>query len=429
MEELTREGRTIQHRLPKGRTPGADSNLARTFSNLMFKSKCQAALRLLSDSGKGDVLHLNDPVDPNDPLSPSVREALLHKHPPAQQAHPECLLDNDPEEPHPVIFESLDASAIRAAALKISGAAGPSGLDALEWRRLCTCHKVASRDLCASLAIVAQRICTSYVDPIAIKPLLVSRLVQATRSTPNQYWGHGSPYHRQGRPKIIVGPDIQDATGCRQLCGGQTSGTEAAVHAARTAFELETTEAILLVDATNAFNALNRQVALHNIRRLCPPIATILINSYRSPSDLLVDGDVILSQEGTTQGDPLAMPMYGLATIPIIRKLDSICEQIWFADDSAAIGKIAQLHAWWTKLIKVGPAFGYLPNPAKTWIVGKQDHLNLATDTFRGSGVNVTSEGRPYLGAAIGTSEYLEKYVSAKVSEWSSCVNNLSSIA
>ena len=104
-------------------------------------------------------------------------------------------------------------------------------------------------------------------------------------------------------------------------------GIEAAIHAARFAFELEENEAILLVDATNAFNALNRQVALHNIRRLCPPIATMLINSYRSPSDLFVDGD-ILSQEGTTQGDPLAMPMYGLATIPIIRKLDGICEQI-----------------------------------------------------------------------------------------------------
>ena len=142
-----------------------------------------------------------------------------------------------------------------------------------------------------------------------------------------------------------------------------------------------------------------------------------------------MDGDVILSQEGTTQGDPLAMPMYGLATIPIIRKLDGICEQIWYTDDSAAIGTVAQLHAWWTKLAEVGPAFGYFPNPAKTWLVTKQDHFNLVTDTFRRSGVNVTPEGRPYLGAVIGTHEYIEKYVSSKVSDWSSCVNTLSDIA
>ncbi len=43
-----------------------------------------------------------------------------------------------------------------------------------------------------------------------------------------------------------------------------------------------------------------------------------------------------------TQGDPLAMPMYGLATI--IRKLDGLCKQVWYADDSAAIGTIGQLH-------------------------------------------------------------------------------------
>ena len=108
--------------------------------------------------------------------------------------------------------------------------------------------------------------------------------------------------------------------------------------------------------------------------------------------------------------------MYGLATNPIIRKLDGICEQIWYADNSAAIGTVAQLHACWTKLAEVGQAFGYFPNPVKTWLVTKQDHFNLATDTFRRLGVNVTPEGRPYLSAAIGTREYIEKYVSSKVS-------------
>ena len=51
--------------------------------------------------------------------------------------------------------------------------------------------------------------------------------------------------------------DIQDASGCLQLCGGQISGIEAAVHAVRTAFDSEVSIAALLADASNAFNSLN----------------------------------------------------------------------------------------------------------------------------------------------------------------------------
>ena len=61
---------------------------------------------------------------------------------------------------------------------------------------------------------------------------------------------------------------------------------------------------------SNAFNSLNCLIALHNIHHLCPSLATILINSYRAPTELFVDGDVLYSSEGTTQGDPLAMPIY-----------------------------------------------------------------------------------------------------------------------
>ncbi len=103
----------------------------------------------------------------------------------------------------------------------------------------------------------------------------------------------------------ITRQDIQETTGSVQLCAGQISGIEAAVHAVTTLFQKDDTEAILLVDASNAFNTLNRLVALHNIRRLCPPLATVLINTYRAPTELFVDGDVLYSCEGTTQGDPL----------------------------------------------------------------------------------------------------------------------------
>ena len=79
-----------------------------------------------------------------------------------------------------------------------------------------------------------------------------------------------------------------------------------------------TSEAALLVDATNAFNCVNRQAALHNISKICPSFSTILQNTYHAPVRLFVvrEGE-ISSTEGTTQGDPIAMGMYALAMVQL----------------------------------------------------------------------------------------------------------------
>lgn len=84
--ELLKEGRAVQQRLPRHHSAPANSTLACSFSNLMFKGKCKAALNLLSNAQKGGVLHLHDHIDPNDPLSPTVRDVLVEKHPPPQPA-------------------------------------------------------------------------------------------------------------------------------------------------------------------------------------------------------------------------------------------------------------------------------------------------------------------------------------------------------
>ena len=78
----------------------------------------------------------------------------------------------------------------------------------------------------------------------------------------------------------------------------------------------DSTQAVLLVDASNAFNCLNWQVSLHNIQTLCPPLNRILINTYRKDVPLFIDGRHIFSSERTTQGDPLAMAMYSISVIP-----------------------------------------------------------------------------------------------------------------
>ena len=79
----------------------------------------------------------------------------------------------------------------------------------------------------------------------------------------------------------------------------------------------------MLVDASIAFNSLNHSVTLQNIQHICPILAPFVIKCYRNPTDLFVGGTSIKSQEGTTQGVPLAMPLYALFTIPLIKELSS----------------------------------------------------------------------------------------------------------
>ena len=121
------------------------------------------------------------------------------------------------------------------------------------------------------------------------------------------------------------------------------------------------------------------------------------------------------------------MPTYAFATVSLINWLSKgSIKQIWYADDAAAVGKVSQLREWWEMLTKEGPSFGYFPNPNKTWLVTKEGFHTLGSSTFDQTGVNITPDERPYLGAAIGSPSYVENYVQ---STWCSLVSNLADFA
>ena len=210
-----------------------------------------------------------------------MRDILADKHPASQPAHPDTIINDNPPDVHPVLFVSLDAAMIKSAVLNTCGAAGPSGLDALGWRRPCTSFKAPFSELCHSLALVAKRLCTELIDPASIAPLMASRLIALDKNPGIRPLGIGDTARRIIVKAIlnITRQDVQEATGSIQLCAGQIAGTEAAVHAVRSFFHREETEALLLIDASNAFNSLNRETALLNIQRLCPSLATALINT------------------------------------------------------------------------------------------------------------------------------------------------------
>ena len=117
-------------------------------------------------------------------------------------------------------------------------------------------------------------------------------------------------------------------------------------------FQDEQTEAVLLADVANAFNAVNGKAFLHNINIICPSITTFAHNCYSKPSQLFIIGGVeITSSEGTTQVDPVAMAIYTIAIIPLILMILEITESysedtskaVAYADDLTAAGCIPEL--------------------------------------------------------------------------------------
>ena len=118
-------------------------------------------------------------VDLGDKGKKSVLDILYSKHPHPEPVSMDALPEgyNDPPVVHPVIFDKITASSIHCATLRTKGAAGPSGMDAHCWRRLCTSFKSASQDLCHALATLAKGLCTTFVDPKGISALLACRLI------------------------------------------------------------------------------------------------------------------------------------------------------------------------------------------------------------------------------------------------------------
>ena len=123
-------------------------------------------------------------------------------------------------------------------------------------------------------------------------------------------------------------------------------------------------------------------------------------NSYNAPSPLFVDGKTLMSQERTTQGDPLVMAMYGVALLPLMKlvKEDTVIHK-WYADDMNAVGTIEAPKTLHEKLKEHGPAFRY--NLTKCNIITKEDLVQKALETFSNDEMAITT-GNLVLGSTIG---------------------------
>ena len=214
------------------------------------------------------------------PLNKKTLEQLKQKHPQRRDADPEIMLPDKPEEIHPIKFDSIDAENVRKAALKTRGGAGPSGLDADGWKRIFTSNQFgdSTDDLCKTFAEVIKKLCAVENQSTSLEAFLGNRLIPLDKNSGLRPIGNGEVLQLIAG-KVIVShlkEDVIQSVGSLQVCAGQDAGCELLIQAMRTIYEDQSAKAVLLVDASNAFNSISGNAFLHNVEVLKNVIPSIL---------------------------------------------------------------------------------------------------------------------------------------------------------
>lgn len=123
-----------------------------------------------------------------------------------------------------------------------------------------------------------------------------------------------------------------------QLAVGTSDGTEAIIHATRATLDDRASNPMVLlqIDASNAFNNIERSVVLAEFILRVPLIARWIHYIYGNAPYLLF-GPYRLRSQTDTQGDPLAMLLFAIDLHPLFLELTvrfpALPLHAWYADD------------------------------------------------------------------------------------------------
>ena len=292
--------------------------------------------------------------------------------------------------------------------MKTHGSHGPSGLDANEWRSILKSLTSSSTDLCKTTAKQGIRIAKSHIS--FLLPYNSFRLIALDKCPGIRPIGFGKVLRRIIGRTIVkcFKTDLKKWAGDQQLRMGQKEGIAYAFHSLRAAFKNPDSEAILLIDAKNVsivstviwlYKTLRNYALLFKITYVIHIVSHQIYFWYQQ---------TMFSQEFTTQGNPLAVSMYGIAIRPLIEFFyDSFTVQKWHEDNGNGVGSLDTLKNVFDSLKKHGTDFGY--NFTKCHIITKENLFEKTQQVFDQDEVEI-ADGCRALGSVIGSDTAEKKF-------------------
>ena len=436
VQDTVRTSISLIQKLTRGET---EAQQVKTFTRMVLQGKIRQAVRFVTERGLGGALKAEDVVANKDGTETTVEEVLKSKHPEAVEPGV-GVLEEYPEVPELVTLD-VTADTVAKVAAKLSGAAGPGGVDAMGLQQWLLKYGVSSTLLREAVAEFTRWMANFSPPWAAYRAIMANRLIALDKCPGVRPVGIGEIWRRIFAKCVIViaGGEAKEQCGDEQLCAGLEAGIEGGIHAARQAWtdnEEDEEWGFLLVDARNAFNEGNRSAFLWTIRHLWPSGARFTYNCYKHWTMLVLRGEdgaiiILYSKEGVTQGDPLAMIVYGVGMLPLTRYLKMKIRELlhlWYADDAAAGGKFDYIMNYYNLLCAEGPGRGYFPEPTKSILVVKPQSVERATALFQHLGFKIVT-GTRYLGGHIGDEAACTDWVESKVDGWAKGIRALSTVA
>ena len=207
-----------------------------------------------------------------------------------------------------------------------------------------------------------------------------------------------------------------------QVGVGVRGGCEGAVHATRRFLTNMTDDRVLVkLDFRNAFNSIRRDVMLKTVAAELPGLFKFCLLSYGQPSTLKFGGNLIQSEEGVQQGDPLGPLLFCLTVQPLLESLGSELV-VGFMDDVTLGGLRSSVASDVDTIITRGPEFGLSLNSSKCECICKDGGgLRGAWRGFQ----HVCPDSAMLLGAPLAVGSAMDTCLASRCADLSKAMERL----
>ena len=190
-------------------------------------------------------------------------------------------------------MNAIDEESVRQAAVKTREGSKTLGLDADGQRGTLITQNFGKSNLdCQkSNRKMIKKLCTGISDAKEISTLMASCLIHSDKNPGIRPTDVGEALKRIIGKVVVTKLDkeITNLVGALQFCAGNAGDCGRTIHAMRTVIGHE---AVLSIDAADAFNYVNGNIFLRNIRIIFLSLSNYNYSFFSSPATLLVNSSL-----------------------------------------------------------------------------------------------------------------------------------------